>query len=82
MSLLQPKWSNAGAGTYAKEVPTGVINGTNKDFVVTNTPKTNSLIVYLDKILETAYTFNVGTKTITFTTAPGVGQDVYVTYNY
>ena len=82
MSLLQSKWSNAAGGTPKKEVPTGTINGTNTNFVTSQTAITATLLVFVDKILETNFTYNTGTKTITFTTAPGLGQDVYVAYSY
>lgn len=83
MSLLQPKWANiAGLGTPRQEVPTGTINGTNKDFVTTFVPMAGTLLVFVDKVLDTNFTYNNGTKTITFTTAPLVGQDVYAVYSY
>ena len=82
MSLLQSKWSNAGGGTPIKEVPTGTINGTNVNFVTTQVPKTGTLLVFVDKILEINFTYTNATKTITLATAPGAGQDVYAVYSY
>lgn len=82
MSILQAKWANVSGGTPIKEVPSGTINGTNKDFLTTQTAIAATLLVFVDKILETNFTYNSGTKTITLTTAPGLGQDVYVTYRY
>jgi hypothetical protein len=82
MALLQAKWSNAGSGTPIKEVPTGTINGSNINFVTSQVPKTGTLLVFIDKVLEVNYTYTNGTKTIAFTTAPQAGQDVYVAYSY
>jgi hypothetical protein len=82
MSLLQLKWSNAGGGTFQKEVPTGTINGSNVNFVTSQVPKTGSLLVFVDSILETNYTYTNGTKTIAFSVAPILGQNIYVTYSY
>ncbi len=82
MSLLQQKWSNAGSGTFQKEVPTGTINGVNVNFVTSQVPKAGSLLVFVDKILEINYTYTNGTKTIALAVAPKAGQDVYVTYSY
>lgn len=81
MSILQSKWSNTG-GVPFKGAPSGTINGSNTNFTITHTPKANSLLVFVDGVLDTNYTFNSGTKTITFTTAPAVGQSVYVSYSY
>lgn len=69
-----------GGASPTQEVPAGVIDGVNKDFVLSATPTTNSLKVLLDGLNDTAYTFDVPSKTITFTDAPVLGQDVYVTY--
>jgi len=82
MSILQSKWSNVSGGTPKKEVPTGIINGANADFVTSQTAIADSLLVFVDKILETTFTYNAGTKTITLTVAPILGQDVYVAYRY
>lgn len=82
MSLLQSKWSNAGGGTFLKEVPSGIVNGSNVNFITSQVPKSGSLIVYIDKILELNYTYTNANKTIAFSSAPTLGQDVYVTYSY
>lgn len=64
-----------------RETPTGLVNGTNTVFVVSQTPgKVNELTVYLDGLYETEYTFNLSTREITFTTAPALGQQIKVEY--
>jgi hypothetical protein len=82
MSILQTKWANVGGGTPIKEVPSGIINGTNANFITSQTAITATLLVFVDKVLEVNFTYTTGTKTITLTTPPKAGQDVYVSYSY
>lgn len=82
MSILQAKWANVGGGTPIKEVPSGVINSSNAAFVTTQTAILATLFVFVDGAFDTAFTYNSGTKTITLTTAPLIGQNVYVVYRY
>lgn len=67
---------------WTQEVPSGTINGSNKAFTLTYTPdEAASVVVFLDGIVQrltTDYTFS-GT-TITFVSAPAVGQDLYCVY--
>ena len=66
-------------GWVKNETPSGSVNGSNVTFTLAFTPDDpNSVNVYLDGILETAYSLS-GT-TITFTTAPANGQSVRVNY--
>lgn len=66
-------------GWVKNEVPSGSVNGSNVTFTLAFTPDdANAVNVYLDGILETAYSLS-GT-TITFTTAPANGQSVLVNY--
>lgn len=66
-----------------QEVPTGTVNGSNTDFTLALAP-TNaaSLLVFLDGLIvpSTLWSINLGTKVLTFTTAPASGQSVYVVY--
>lgn len=74
----------SGLVSWEQEVPSGTINGANTNFVLTYTPiATKAVFVYLDGILvqQSKYSVNLGTKTVTFNTAPVAGQDVYVSYN-
>lgn len=65
------------------EVPSGTVNGTNKNFLLSSTPLTpGTVIVYLNGIkqeLTTDYTF--ATATISFVNAPVTGQSVSVVYS-
>lgn len=64
---------------WTREVPSGTVNGSNVTFTLAFTPDdANAIHIFLDGLLETAYSIT-GT-TITFTTAPALGQSVYVTY--
>lgn len=69
------------------ETPSGTIDGNNTDFIIQNTPITNSVRVYggatettLSRLAPTAFTIN-GT-TITFDTAPSLGTVLLVDYEY
>lgn len=64
--------------TPVKETPSGTVNGSNVTFTLSFSPVAASLAVYVDGILDTAY--SLSTNTITFTTAPAVGQTVYAMY--
>ena len=66
-------------GWVKNEVPSGSINGSNVTFTLAFTPDDpNAIHVFLDGLNETAYT--VSGSTITFTTAPALGQSVIVNY--
>jgi len=83
MAKVADKWlANPGGTTFLSEVPTGTINGVNKDFVVSETPISGSLKVFLDGLLDVEFTFDSPSKTITMTTAPVVGQGIRAVYNY
>jgi hypothetical protein len=72
--------------TFAQEIPTGTVNGSNADFVLVNTPvAAQAVFVYVDgqiKYITTDWTINLGTKTITLAAPPQLGQTVYVVYLY
>ena len=53
----------------------GAVNGTNKNFTVTNKPST--VMVFADGLLSTAYTYNAGT--LIMTTAPTTSLVVFGT---
>ena len=83
MAKIADKWlqNPPTTGTPNQEVPTGVINGINTDFVVANTPISGTLQVFVNGLLATNYSFDVPTKTITFTTAPALGQTLRAEYD-
>lgn len=57
-------------------------NGSTTAFVLSQTPKNaNSVKVYLNGLRQTSgFSVDVGTKTLTFTSAPEVVQEVQVDY--
>jgi hypothetical protein len=73
----------SGAVEVRGEVPTGTVDGNNKDFVIANTPISGTLTVYVGgsrQKVTTDYTF-LGT-TISFITAPMVDSIVICDYQY
>lgn len=66
-----------------KEVPSGTVNGSNTAFVLSSTPLVSGTVqVYLDGVLQdltSDYTF--ATATVTFVSAPVVGQKPVVIYS-
>jgi len=72
------------APTYEQERPSGSIDGSNTGFTLTYTPATNSsLQVYIDGILQeqgVGKDYTVSGTTITFATAPSLGQVVIAIY--
>lgn len=70
-----------GGGIGLQEIPSGAVNGVNTDFDLTNLPSTTeSLLVFIDGILLRKDQYSFSTPTITLTTAPQVGQEVYAFY--
>jgi hypothetical protein len=74
--------SGGGSVSYYQETPSGAVNGTNTAFTILNEPGTSdALLVYVNGLLKrktTDYTYS--SLTITFTTAPAPGSDVYAVY--
>ena len=64
------------------EVPTGDINGSNTQFELANTPETNSVMVFLNGLLQQPtldYTIESG-ETVTFVIAPDASDILLVCY--
>lgn len=55
-------------------------NGSSTDFVLTEDLKAGSLQVFTNGLRTEAYTLNVGTKTVSFTTAPANLEDLIFEY--
>ncbi len=73
------------SGNFEQEIPTGTVDGANKDFVLSRTPTADvGVLVFLDSLVvpKANRTVNTGTKTVTFSTAPAIGQTIYVYYPY
>lgn len=67
----------------ANEIPIGVIDGNNKDFVLNSIPINNSLIVRLCGLVQVpgvSKDYLLNNKTISFIKAPKIGQEVVVSY--
>jgi len=55
-------------------------DGTTTDYVLTDTPLANSVLAKVADTYTTDFTVDYGTKTVTFGTAPGDGDDIVITY--
>jgi hypothetical protein len=65
------------------EVPTGTVNGSNKDFVLANTPTAGSLQVYVNgQRFTVTEDFTLSGATITFVTAPPTTSKILCDYLY
>lgn len=66
------------------EIPTGAINGLNKDFTVDHVADpVASFEVFLDDVFQVLNVdYTVDQKVITFTVAPASGKVVYANYRY
>jgi hypothetical protein len=72
-----------GQTSVTGEIPTGVVDGTNKIFTTAHLPVAGSLVAILNGLQETAGTdFSVSGNQITFTVAPNPGSTVSVNYQY
>jgi hypothetical protein len=79
---LLNKWlATPGGASEVSEVPSGTINGSNKDFIITYEPITGSLKVFIDSLIDVNFSYVSLTKTITMVDAPVVGQNIRVVYN-
>jgi hypothetical protein len=81
------KWETpASVPSFAtREVPSGLINGSNAIFTLANTPTAGSEEVYLNGILQdvgAGNDYTISAATITFTSAPSSGSKVLVSYRY
>jgi len=69
--------------TPVAETPTGVIDGANTEFTLSETPSgTAGVLVLLDGIMQyNGVDYSVTGDTITFTTAPATGSSIFSYYN-
>lgn len=67
---------------WVQEVPSGTINGVNVTFTLANTPEDAlSVLLFVNGIFQRRTTdYTISGATITFVSAPRVGQDVYSVY--
>jgi len=72
-------------GTFVDdETPTGTVNGSNKAFVLANTPKSGSEKVFVNgqRMKGGGEDYTLSDKTITFETAPPTNSIILVDYRY
>lgn len=71
-----------GAGSFAQETPSGTVNGSNTAFTLANTPgAAGTVLLSLDGVsLIQGTDYTISSATITMTTAPALGQKLYVYY--
>lgn len=76
--------TNAGGGNWSfKEVPTGLVNGSNTTYTIAHTPDSGAEHVYRNGVLQKATDdYTISGTTIAFTTAPETGDALAVTYKY
>ena len=73
--------SGGGGSVGYKEVPTGLVNGTNTVFTIVNTAISIDFIwLYIDGVSRSNFVYDAGLKTITIGFAPAVGSVVEVQY--
>lgn len=67
---------------FTIEVPSGTVNGSNQAFTLAFTPLENDAVnVFINGLFQKPTThYTISGTTITFVTAPAVGQDVVVYY--
>lgn len=65
------------------EVPTGLINGLNQNFVLSNSPVSEKHVIpFINGIAVTPSEFSLVGATVTFDVAPEQGQELYIFYFY
>jgi hypothetical protein len=71
-------------GHVYREVPSGIINGTNKVFRISSLPIANTEVVYLNGMAMDSpgdYSMTGDGQDITFVTAPIAGDKILVNYD-
>jgi len=66
-----------------RDTPSGLVNGTNTSYTLTNTPVTGTEQVFLNGLLQepgAGNDYTISSGTITFLTAPVTGDKIRVTY--
>jgi hypothetical protein len=80
MALTIGKWLG---DIFKQEVPTGAVNGSNVNFTLGAVPHSDDGVILflngLPQILGVHWSLSAA-QTITFTTAPATGQNLYVWY--
>lgn len=76
--------TNYGSNTEIQEVPSGLINGANTAYVLSQTPVSDASVkLYLDGIFQRQGTdYTISSTNITMATAPAIGQTIDAFYSY
>jgi len=69
-----------GYSTPITETPIGVVDGINTDYIISNPPIDGSLMLFLNGLNDTEYSFTLATNTITLNSPPVLGQVLKVKY--
>lgn len=79
MTRLGSRFVNEG---WVQETPSGSVNGSNAAFTLAFTPDDSAGVrVYVNGLIQKPTThYTISSTTITFVTAPAVGQDLLVEY--
>jgi len=71
------------AGMLCNEVPIGLVNGSNTTYILANTPVTDSLVVFLNGLMQEpggGNDYTLASDTVTFTTAPETDDIILANY--
>ena len=78
MSKVQGKWIG---DIFEQEVPSGSVNGSNVSFALSFLPHAKSVTLSVDGlIMRQTSDYSISGSTITMTTAPVLGQQIYAIY--
>lgn len=68
---------------WEQEVPSGLIDGVNGEYELTQTPQSNkAVMLYLNGLIQfQTIHYTVSGTTITMITPPAIGQDLYAVYD-
>lgn len=74
--------TEAAAGTFKAEAPTGAVNGSNPTFTMSQTPLVIYLVIEGGAVKKATTDYSFSGTTLTFTYNPPDGSWVYVIYRY
>ena len=85
ITIVASSGTGGGGGELTGEIPSGTIDGSNQNFVITGSPGGNSVIPVVGGTvcLPSEYSYNSGTKTVTLygEAIPYPGQQVFIMYS-
>jgi hypothetical protein len=79
---IDEEWADVGKTVLGvQETPSGIVDGTNTDFNITNAPLNDEAIsVFINGRIINKSLYSFSSPTISFNNAPSLGQEIYVTY--